>query len=176
MIREALLAGALGVGVGVLGLHAQTARPVPRPPAQAQGAQPAGESAAPDGYQPVPQWLGQTRASVPAKTAAYEVQPVVDGVNGAWFQFLPDGRIIVAEKNGRIRIVGKDGKLSDPLGGMPRNMYAAGQSLYSVSPDRHFAANRTIYLAYAVLPEGVDASKQRTPSHVHIASAKISSD
>ncbi len=149
---------------------------MPRPPAQAQGAQPAGESAAPDGYQPVPQWLGQTRASVPAKTAAYDVQTVVEGVNAGWFQFLPDGRILVAEKNGRIRIVSKDGKLSGPLGGMPPNMYAAGQSLYSASPDSHFATNRTIYLAYAVLPEGIDAAKQRTPSHVHIASAKISSD
>jgi glucose/arabinose dehydrogenase len=59
---------------------------------------------------------------------------------------------------------------------MPANMYTVGQSLYSVQPDRRFAANRTIYLTYAVLPEGVDAAKQRTPSHVHVASATISSD
>jgi len=160
----------------VVGAVAQAPRVVPRPPAQAQGAQPAGESAAPDGYQPIPQWLGQTRAALPAKTAAYDVQTVAEGLNGAWFQFLPDGRIIVAEKNGRIRIAAKDGKLSPPLGGMPSNMYATGQSLYSVCPDRHFAANRVIYLAYAVLPEGVDATKQRSPAHVHVASAKISAD
>jgi aldose sugar dehydrogenase len=164
------------LAVSAVGMSAQTARVVPRPPAQAQGAQPPGESAAPDGYQPIPQWLGQTHAAAPARTAAYAVETVVEGVNGAWFQFLPDGRIIVAEKNGRIRIVGQDGKLSSPLGGMPSNMYAAGQSLYSVQPDRRFAANRTIYLAYAVLPEGVDATKQRSPAHVHVASAKISSD
>jgi glucose/arabinose dehydrogenase len=176
MIRDVLLASAVCVAVGALGLRAQTARPVPRPPAQAQGAQPPGESATPDGYQPIPQWLGQTHAPVPAKTALYDVQTVVEGVNGAWFQFLPDGRILVAEKNGRIRIVSKDGKLSEPLGGMPPNMYAAGQSLYSVQPDNHFATNRTIYLAYAVLPAGVDAAKQRSPAHVHVASAKIASD
>jgi glucose/arabinose dehydrogenase len=104
------------------------------------------------------------------------VETVAEGVNGAWFQFLPDGRMLVAEKNGRIRIVSQDGRLSSPPGGMPANMYAVGQSLYSVQPDRRFAANRTIYLAYAVLPEGVDAAKQRTPSHVHVASARISSD
>jgi glucose/arabinose dehydrogenase len=176
MIRKALFAGLVCVGFGLIALDAQTARPVPRPPAQAQGAQPAGESAAPDGYQPIPQWLGQTHASVPAKTAAYDVQTVVEGVNGAWFQFLPDGRILVGEKNGRIRIVSKDGKLSEPLGGMPSNISTAGQSLYSVQPDNHFATNRTIYLAYAVLPAGADAAKQRTPTHVHVASAKISSD
>jgi glucose/arabinose dehydrogenase len=161
---------------GVVALHAQTARVVPRPPAQAPGTQPPGESAAPDGYAPIPQWLGQTRASAPAKTVTYDVQTVAEGVNGAWFQFLPDGRPIVAEKNGRIRIVGKDGKLSAPLAGMPANMYTMGQSLYSVQPDRHFATTRMIYFAYAVLPDGVDATKQRSPSHVHVASAKISAD
>lgn len=176
MNRWFVIAGAVCVGFGAAVMHGQTPRVVPRPPAQAQGAQPPGESAAPDGYQPIPQWLGQTRASVPVKTAGYDVQTVVEGVNGAWFQFLPDGRILVAEKNGRIRIVSKDGKLSAPLGGMPSNMSAAGQSLYSVEPDSHFANNRTIYLAYAVLPDGVDATKQRSPSHVHVASAKISSD
>ena len=175
MIRKVLAASIVCVGLGSP-IGAQTPRVVPRPPAQAQGAQPAGESAAPDGYQPIPQWLGQTHASVPAKTAAYDVQTVVEGVNGAWFQFLPDGRILVGEKNGRIRIVSKEGKLSEPLGGMPSNISTAGQSLYSVQPDNHFAANRTIYLAYAVLPAGADASKQRTPTHVHIASAKLSSD
>jgi glucose/arabinose dehydrogenase len=174
--RLVIVVTALNMTCGVAASEAQTARVIPRPPAQAQGAQPPGESAAPDGYQPVPQWLGQTRASVPAKTAGYDVQPVVEGVNGAWFQFLPDGRILVAEKNGRIRIVGKDGKLSGPLGGMPSNMYAVGQSLYSAQPDIHFTSNRTVYLAYAVLPDGVDATKQRTPTHVHVASVKISSD
>ena len=39
------------------------------------------------------------------------------------FRFLPDGRIIVAEQDGRIRLVGKDGGLSEPLAGMPSNMY-----------------------------------------------------
>jgi aldose sugar dehydrogenase len=164
------------VAFGTVGMGAQTARVVPRPPAQAQGVQPPGESAAPDGYQPIPQWAGQTHAPVPAKSAAYTVETVAEGVNGGWFQFLPDGRMLVAEKNGRLRIVGKDGKLSSPLTGMPSNMYAVGQSLYSAQPDRHFAANRLVYMTYAVLPEGTDASKQRSPSHVHVASAKLSSD
>jgi aldose sugar dehydrogenase len=171
-----LLGIVAGVALGMAGMNAQAPRVIPRPPAPATPAAPAGESAAPDGYQPIPQWLGQTHAPLPVRTAAYAVETVVEGVNGAWFQFLPDGRMLVAEKNGRIRIVSQDGKLSSPLGGMPANMYAVGQSLYSVQPDRRFAANRTIYLTYAVLPEGADAAKQRSPSHVHVASAKIASD
>src|SRR5215216_3419247 len=94
----------------VSGVVAAQTKTVPRPPAQAPGQQPAGESAAPDGYQPLPRWLGQTRAPAPAKTEAFTVQTFAEGLNGAAFQFLPDGRILLAEKNGRIRLVGQDGK------------------------------------------------------------------
>jgi glucose/arabinose dehydrogenase len=175
MLRGVLVAGAACVALGAVVTNAQHG-PVPRPPAQPAGQQPPGESAAPDGYQPIPQWMGQTHAPVPARTETFTVETFAEGLNGASLSFLPDGRIIVAERNGRIRIVGKDGKLSEPLGGMPSNMYTAGQSLYNVVPDRSFTQNRTIYLAYAVLPEGVDPTKQRSPTHVHVGSAKLSSD
>jgi glucose/arabinose dehydrogenase len=175
MNRGFTLACVIGLTCGAIAIEAQTTR-VPRPPAQASGGQPPGESAAPDGYQPIPQWLGQTRAAVPAKIAAYDVQPVAEGLNGAGFRFLPDGRIIVAERDGHIKIVGKDGKVSGPLDGMPANMYARGQSLFDVQPDRNFAATRAVYLTYAVLPEGIDPATQRSPAHVHVASARISAD
>jgi len=174
MIRRIVVAGAACVILGSIVIAAQT-RVVPRPPAPAPGPPP-GESAAPDGYQPVPQWLGQTRASVPARTEAFTVDTVASGLNGANFRFLPDGRIIVAERDGRIRLVGKAGTLSPPLAGMPVNMYPRGQSLFDVQPDRSFASNRTIYFTYAVLPAGVDPATQRSPTHVHVASAKIAAD
>lgn len=169
----------LVTGVGCLALSAlltAQSTTVPRPPAQAPGQQPAGESAAPDGYQPLPQWLGQTRAPVPARTEAFTVQTFAEGLNGAAFQFLPDGRILLGERDGRIRIIGKDGKPSAPLAGMPSEMYAAGQSLFGVQPDRGFASNRTIYFTYAVLPAGVDPATERSPAHVHVASARVSPD
>jgi glucose/arabinose dehydrogenase len=50
------------------------------------------------------------------------------------------------------------------------------QSVNDVEPDRKFAANRTLYISYAVLPEGADPAKQRNPTHFHIASAKLSAD
>ena len=174
MIRHSLIVGVCGVALSAV-VAAQT-KTVPRPPAQAAGQQPPGESAAPDGYQPVPQWLGQTRASVPAKSETFTVETFAQGVNGATIQFLPDGRILLAEKNGRIRIVAKDGKVSEPLAGMPADMFTTGQSVFSAQPDRGFATNRTIYFTYAVLPAGADPAKQRSPAHVHVASAKISAD
>jgi glucose/arabinose dehydrogenase len=171
MFYRVLGAGAACVLMSVA-LGAQT-KTVPRPPAAPA---PAGDSAAPDGYQPLPQWLGQTRAPSPAKTAAFTVETVATGTNGVGFQFLPDGRILLAERNGRIRIVAKDGTLSEPLTGMPADMAKAGQSLYSVECDKSFAANHTIYFTYAVVPAGIDPATQRSPAHVHVGSARISAD
>jgi aldose sugar dehydrogenase len=174
MFRCVMVVGAVCLVAGAA--LAGQAKAIPRPPAQAPGQPPAGESAAPDGYQPLPQWLGQTRAPAAAKTEAFTVQTFAEGVNGAAFQFLPDGRILLAERNGGIRIVGKDGKPSEPLAGMPADMYTTGQSLFSVQPDRAFATDRTIYFTYAVLPAGADPTKQRSPAHVHVARARISAD
>src|SRR6185436_20748781 len=108
MIRKAFIASAACLALATAFVTAQT-RTVPRPPAQPPGQQPPGESAAPDGYQPLPLWLAQTRAPVPAKIEAFTVETFAQGVNGAAFKFLPDGRILLGERNGRIRIVGPDG-------------------------------------------------------------------
>jgi aldose sugar dehydrogenase len=171
MIERVLCAGVASVVVTLV-LSAQT-KTVPRPSAAPP---PAGESAAPDGYQPLPQWLGQTRAPAAARTAAFAVETFAAGTNGAAFQFLPDGRILLGERNGRIRIIGKDGTLSDPLAGMPPDMATVGQSLFSVERDQRFATNRVIYFTYAVVPAGVDPTTQRSPAHVHVASARIAAD
>src|SRR4051812_40072592 len=48
------------------------------------------------------------------------VETVASGLQNPWaLAFLPDGRIIVTERPGRVRIVEKDGKLGAPLGGVP---------------------------------------------------------
>ena len=127
-------------------------RVIPRPPAREQGAPEAGSTVT-DGYAPIPQWLGQTRASRPAKTEAFTVQTVVSGIGGGFsFHFLPDGRILISERPGRMRIAAKDGTLSDPIGGLPE-LYAGGpQGLFEVLPDRDFAKNRQIYFGYTALP------------------------
>src|SRR4030095_11045905 len=84
---------------------AQAVHAAPRPPAQAPGGpRPEDGSAAPDGYAAIPEWLGPTRAPRPRKTAAYLVETVAEGLSGAFcFDFLPDGRIIVGERPGRIK-------------------------------------------------------------------------
>jgi aldose sugar dehydrogenase len=78
------------------------------------------------------------------------VETVAKGLDHPWaFAFLPDGRLLVTERPGRVRIVGKDGKLSAPLAGVPK-VFASGQGgLHDVVLDRRFAENRTIYFCYA---------------------------
>jgi glucose/arabinose dehydrogenase len=161
-------------------MAAQTAQLIPRPPAQAPGpGKPEDGSAAPDGYAPIPEWLGQTRAPRPAKTAAFDIESVAEGLTGAFcFDLLPDGRMIVGERPGRIKIVAKDGKVSEPIEGLPSNLFArGGQGLFEVRPDRAFATNRTIYITYTVLPEGSNpAALPRSPGVLLVASAKLSLD
>src|SRR5262245_28057342 len=128
MIRKVILVSAACLVVCSLGLAAQAPRAVPRPPAPPPGPpKPEDGSAAPDGYAPIPEWLGQTRAPKPARTAAFQTETFAQGLVGAFsFNFLPDGRMIVAERPGRIKIVGKDGKVSEPIAGLPSNLFARG--------------------------------------------------
>ncbi len=109
---------------------------------------------------------------------SYVVETLAQGISGGFsFNPLPDGRWIVAERGGHIRLVGKDGRLSE-IEGLPTTMWAlGGQGLFEVHPDRDFASNRMMYLAYTVLPEGANpAALPRTPGVLTVASARLSSD
>lgn len=63
--------------------------------------------------------------------------------------FLPDGQMLVTERPGRVRVVGKDGRLSDPVRGVP-DVVAAGQGgLLDIALDPNFATSRLVYMSYA---------------------------
>jgi glucose/arabinose dehydrogenase len=63
--------------------------------------------------------------------------------------FLPDGRMLVTERPGRLRIVEKDGALSESLLGVP-DVYAKGQGgLLDVALDPDFEKSRFVYLSYS---------------------------
>ena len=82
-------------------------------------------------------------------------ETVAEGLEHPWaLAFLPDGRILVTERPGRLRIVGKDGKLSAPLSGVPQ-VHAKGQGgLLDVALDPKFEENRLVYLSFAEAGEG----------------------
>jgi glucose/arabinose dehydrogenase len=106
------------------------------------------------------------------------VETVATGLAGGFsFHFLPDGRIIVSERPGRIRLVGKDGKPSTPLAGLP-DIFARGpQGLFEVLPDRDFAKSRVLYLTYTALPAGTNAANPpRLAGVLTLARARLSDD
>lgn len=78
------------------------------------------------------------------------VHMVADGLVHPWgLAFLPDGRMLVTERPGRLRIVGTDGTVSPPLDGVPE-VYAVGQGgLLDVALHPRFVENRLVYLSYA---------------------------
>lgn len=83
------------------------------------------------------------------------VEILAKGLVHPWsLAYLPDGRMLVTERPGRLRYVGADGALSPPLEGVPR-VFAEGQGgLLDVALDPQFAANRLVYLSYAEPGEG----------------------
>jgi glucose/arabinose dehydrogenase len=87
------------------------------------------------------------------------VETAASGLENPWgLAFLPDGRMLVTERAGRLRVVAANGQLSQPLPGVPR-VAARGQGgLLDVAVDPDFAQNRTIYLSYAEPREGGSAT------------------
>ena len=60
--------------------------------------------------------------------AAARVETVTRGLEYPWaLAFLPDGRMLVTERPGRLRIVERDGRVSEPLAGVPQ-VLARGES------------------------------------------------
>jgi glucose/arabinose dehydrogenase len=93
--------------------------------------------------------------SFPSSAGSLTVETVARGLVSPWaLAFLPDGRVLVTERPGRLRVVGKDGKLSPALAGVPR-VFARGQGgLHDVVLDRDYAQNNTIYFCFAEPAEG----------------------
>jgi glucose/arabinose dehydrogenase len=109
----------------------------------------------------------QTNAPAPAEPSKIKVETVTDGLSNPWgLQFLPDGRALITEKPGTLRIVGKDGEKSEPFAGPPKvaNIDQGGLLDVRLSPD--FATSGLIYLSYA---EQRDGNKNGTS----VASAKL---
>ena len=97
-----------------------------------------------------PMLPGQTRAPKPATATKVATTTAVQGLASGWaFEFLPDGRMIVTEKAGTLRLIAKDGTLGKPIGGVPK-VDARGQGgLLDVALSPGFASDRMVYLSYA---------------------------
>jgi glucose/arabinose dehydrogenase len=105
-------------------------------------------------YQPA--FEGQTRIAGVKSTFAYEGQILDSSLVRPWgIAALPDGRFLITEKEGTMRICAANGGTTPPIAGIP-SVNSDGQGgLLGLCLDPSFAENRMVYWAYSEsLPEG----------------------
>ena len=105
-----------------------------------------------------------------AQDAMPRAQTVASGLQHPWaVAFLPEGRFLVTERPGRLRVVEPDGKLQAPLAGLPE-VAAGGQGgLLDVITDSDFPRNRTIYFCFSEPGKG-------TANSTALARARLAPD
>src|SRR5919106_4115130 len=102
-----------------------------------------------------PAFAGQTDAPERTTNVAVDVVTVAGGLEHPWgMVFLPDGRMLVTERPGRLRVVTADGKLAPAVAGLPAVDAQNQGGLLDVTLDPNFAANGLIYWSYAEPREG----------------------
>jgi glucose/arabinose dehydrogenase len=139
-VLQSAVAGLFSLSVVVTTIGAQTAGVDTRPP---------------NGRDQKPAFPGQTDAPEHKSNVAFDVVTVAQGLENPWaVAFLPNGKMLVTERPGRLRVVTPDGQLSEPVTGLPP-VDARGQGgLLDVALDPAFASNGLIYWTYAQPAEG----------------------
>lgn len=117
---------------------------VPPPPGQPVESQP------PNAPGQQPAFPGQTRGPYEPTHVDLDVKVITNELSHPWgLAFLPDGRALVTEKVGRMRVVSMDGKVSPPVGGLPGIDERQGGGMFDVQLDPDFRTNHLIYFAYS---------------------------
>lgn len=90
------------------------------------------------------------KSTVMTDAGALSVKNVVGGLTHPWgMAFLPDGRLLVTERSGNLRILNNDSTLSEPIEGTPEVFDVGQGGLLDVALDPDFENNQLIYLSFA---------------------------
>lgn len=93
--------------------------------------------------------------TVDTQAGPVRVETVAEGLKRPWgMAFLPDGRMLVTERPGTLRLVAADGTVSEPLSGVPEVVAQGQGGLLDVALDPTFMTNKLIYLSYAEAGDG----------------------
>jgi glucose/arabinose dehydrogenase len=102
-----------------------------------------------------PAFPGQTRAPGVKTNTPYEAKVVTDGLDQPWgIVQLPDGRFLINQKTGTMRIVSPDGTKSDPIKGLPEVNSAQQGGLLGLTLDPNFPSNRMVYWVFSQRTQG----------------------
>lgn len=99
-------------------------------------------------YQPA--FEGQTRISGVETETEYEISEFATGLNNPWgMANLLDGRIIVTEKGGTLRIISQSGTVSNAITGLPAVNSSGQGGLLDVAVDPDFTSNSMLYWTFS---------------------------
>jgi glucose/arabinose dehydrogenase len=117
------------------------------------------EAGRPNAPDQKPAFAGQSRACGIQSSVAFEVTVLAKGLERPWsVEPLADGDFLVTEKEGRLRLVSKDGQVGAPIAGVPK-VDARGQGgLLDVALSPRFAADRTVFWSFSEPREGGNAT------------------
>jgi glucose/arabinose dehydrogenase len=97
-----------------------------------------------------------------AEVMRIRVTPVARGLPNPWsVAFLPDGAMLVTEKEGRLRIIRRDALDPKPIPGVPAVRVQGRSGLMEVSLHPQFATNRLVYFTY-LKPMGTERQSALT--------------
>jgi aldose sugar dehydrogenase len=86
----------------------------------------------------------------PASAHEYQIETLAEGLNHPWsIAFLPDGRMLVTERAGRLRVIEEGRLLEEPVQGVPEAYVRSQAGMFEVMLDPGYADNGWIYLSFA---------------------------
>jgi len=116
-----------------------------------------------------PAFEGQTRVGGIRSNTAYEGKVLTSDLKSPWgITTLPDGRLIITEKEGTIRIATTSGELSAPITGIPAVNPDGQGGLLGIRVDPDFGSNRMVYWVFS--------EKRPDGNLTSVAKGKLSSD
>lgn len=97
---------------------------------------------------------------IPSEKEQFKVEVVAEGLKNPWgLVALPDGRLLVTERPGTLRIIENGRLLDSPVSGVPE-VFARGQGgLLDIELHPDFASNGWIYLAFSDVKDGKSLTK-----------------
>ena len=121
--------------------------------------------AAPGTAKPRPPYVADPHGQVvKSEKQSFRIDVLARGIETPWaLAFLPDGRLLVTERPGRLRII-RDGQLSGPVAGTPKPWERQDGGLFDVEVHPQYAKNGWIYLSYSeALPNYTPPAQEPAP-------------
>ncbi len=110
-------------------------------------------------------------APVLAQNPQIDTEVLARGLEHPWgLAFIDNGRMLVTERPGRMRLLQPDGRIGAPIAGLPKIDVGGQGGLHDVVADSGFTRNRTIYFCYA------EPAASGSGNSTALASARLSND